>query len=256
MNEIQVFTGFSGVLLEVAIALIPLAVLFIILQIWLFKFPKEQVYNILKGMLLTFIGLSIFLQGVYVGFMPVGKVIGETLGCLRHNWISIPIGFFLGFLAIAAEPAVRVLNHEVEKVSGGSIPQKIMLYTLSFGVAASVALSMLRILYGIPLWSIILPGYIIAFIMARFSTPTFIAIAFDSGGVATGPMTAAFIVTVALGVASAIEGRNPLTEGFGMVAVVALAPIISVLALGLLYARAERKMREGIESKVESDSNS
>ncbi len=252
MNGIQVFAGFGDVLAEVALALLPLAALFVFLQFWLFKFPKEQVYNVLIGMAMTFIGLAIFLQGVYVGFMPVGQVIGKTLGQLSYKWIAIPIGFVLGFLAIAAEPAVRVLNHEVEKASGGYIPQKIMLYTLSIGVAASVALSMLRILYGIPLWTIVLPGYIIAFIMARYSTPTFIAIAFDSGGVATGPMTASFIVTVALGVATAIEGRNPLTEGFGLVALVALAPIISVLALGLLYARIERKMKERIEAGVEA----
>jgi hypothetical protein len=235
LNEIQIFTGFTHVLQEVAMALIPLAIIFLFLQIWLLKFPKQRVINILKGLFLTFIGLSFFLQGVYVGFLPVGEIIGKALGALYHNWLLIPIGFVLGFVAIFAEPAVRVLNYEVEKASGGFIPQQLMLYTLSLGVAISVALAMARILFGLPLWSIIIPGYIIAFAMTHYSTPSFVAIAFDSGGVATGPMTVTFILTMALGVASAIEGRDPLLEGFGMIALVALAPILSVLTLGLLY---------------------
>ena len=235
MKEIQVFTGFSHVLLEVAIALIPLAIIFLFLQIWLLKFPKQRVLNIIKGLILTFIGLSFFLQGVYVGFLPVGEVIGRTLGGLYYNWVLIPIGFILGFVAAFAEPAVRVLNYEVEKASGGFIPQQLMLYTISLGVAISVALSMGRILFGFPLWFIVIPGYLIAFAMAHYSTPSFVAIAFDSGGVATGPMTVTFILTMALGVASVIEGRNPLTEGFGMIALVALSPILSVLLVGLLY---------------------
>jgi hypothetical protein len=113
-----------------------------------------------------------------------------------NNWLLIPIGFVLGFVAIFAEPAVRVLNYEVEKASGGFIPQQLMLYTLSLGVAISVALAMARILFGLPLWSIIIPGYIIAFAMTHYSTPSFVAIAFDSGGVATGPMTVTFILTM------------------------------------------------------------
>lgn len=241
MNEIKIFDGFSHVLLEVAVALIPLVFVFLILQLWLLKFTKKKVLNVLKGLALTYIGLSFFLQGVYVGFMPAGEILGKALGSLYYKWLLIPIGFILGFVATFAEPAVRILNHEIERASGGYIPQKIMLYTMSFGVAVSIAISMARILIGFPLWVIVVPGYVAALIMARYSTPTFVAVAFDSGGVATGPMTVTFVLAMTLGIASVIEGRNPLYEGFGMIALVALSPILSVLTLGLLYRRMEKQ---------------
>lgn len=241
MKEIQIWAGFGHVLLEVAVALLPLAVIFLFLQLWLLKFPFKRVAAILKGLLLTFIGLALFLQGVYIGFLPVGEIIGLALGGLVYKWVIIPVGFLLGFAAVFAEPAVRVLTYEVEKVSGGFIPRQIMLYTLSFGVAVSLALSMARILFGFSLWYLVLPGYILALFMAQRSAPSFVAIAFDSGGVATGPMTVTFILSMFLGVASAIEGCNPLIEGFGMIALVALSPILSVLSLGMLYSRKEKR---------------
>jgi len=160
---------------------------------------------------------------------------------LRHNWIMIPIGFLLGFVATFAEPAVRILNLEVERVSSGSIPQKVLLYTLSIGVAFSIALSMLRILTGWPLYYFIVPGYLVALLLLRYSSPTFTAVAFDSGGVTTGPMTVTFILAIAVGAASVIEGRDPLLDGFGMIAMVALAPILSVLVLGLVFDWRRRK---------------
>ncbi|ARK28573.1 hypothetical protein BkAM31D_01090 [Halalkalibacter krulwichiae] len=163
-------------------------------------------------------------------------------------WVLIPIGFVLGFVATFAEPAVRILNHEVEKVSGGYIPQKVMLYTLSIGVALSIALSMLRMIVGIPLWYFIIPGYLLALVLMRFSTKSFTAIAFDSGGVATGPMTVTFIVAMTVGIASVLEGRDPLLDGFGMIALVALSPILSVLTLGLLYGRKEKENERTFES--------
>jgi len=249
LKEIQIFAGFGQVLLEVAFALAPLTIVFLLLQIWLLKFPRQRAVNIFKGIILTFLGLALFLQGVYIGFLPVGDVMGRTLGGLSCNWLLMPIGFILGFVAAFAEPAVRVLNYEVEKASGGYIPRQVMLYTLSLGVAVSIALSMWRILSGISLWYLLAPGYITAFIMAHCSTPTFVAVAFDSGGVATGPMTVTFILTMAIGLASAVEGRNPLTEGFGMIALVALAPILMVLLLGLLYRRKE-KQRERDLSEI------
>lgn len=246
MNGIQVFEGFGHVLLEVAYALVPLTIVFLFLQIWLLKLPKQRVIIVIKGLALTLIGLALFLQGVQVGFLPVGDVIGKTMGGLKYNWVLIPIGFVLGFVATFAEPAVRVLNYEVEKASGGYISQQVLLYTLSLGVAVSIALSVSRVLYGFPLLYLVIPGYIIAFIMARYSSPSFVSIAFDSGGVATGPMSVTFILTMVLGVASVIEGRNPLTEGFGMIAVVALSPILSVLSLGLLYSRKEKQSERGL----------
>lgn len=226
---------------EVALAMIPLIALFAVAQLFLLKLPKSRLKPVLIGFIFTFLGLSLFLQGVNVGFLPVGELMGERLGSLPYRWVLIPIGFVLGFVITFAEPAVRILNQEVEKVSGGSIPQTLMLYTLSIGVAVSVALSMGRVLYGWPLFSFLLPGYVLIFLMSFFSRQSFVGIAFDSGGVATGPMTVTFVLAMTIGVATAIEGRDPLLEGFGLVAFVAMAPILSVLVLGLLYRRKEQE---------------
>lgn len=240
MNELKIFTGFSEVLIEVSYALIPLLIFFAFFQIFMLKLPKKQVYNALIGIVLTFFGLAFFLQGVHVGFLPVGREIGVIIGGLSYRWILIPIGFVLGFVATFAEPAVRVLNHEVDKVSSGYIPKKLMLYTLSIGVAISIALAMFRILFAIPLWYFIIPGYGLALILMFFNTNTFTSIAFDSGGVATGPMTVTFILAIALGFSEKIEGSDPLIDGFGMISLVALAPILSVLVLGILYGMKEK----------------
>ena len=233
--DVRIFYGFGDVLFEVTMALVPLLLFFLFFQVFLLKLPMRKVKDIIIGVALTFAGLSLFLQGVHVGFLPVGQEIGDIVGEWDHKWVMIPVGFMLGFVATFAEPAVRVLNVEVDKVSGGYIPSKLMLYTLSIGVAISIGLAMARIIYGIPLWYLIGPGYLLAFGLMLYSTDTFTAIAFDAGGVATGPMTVTFILAIALGFSASLEGRDTLMDGFGMIALVALAPILSVLTLGLLY---------------------
>jgi hypothetical protein len=250
VKEIVIFAGFGYILKEVALALIPLSILFIFFQMFFLKLPKHKLKNLFVGIIFTFIGLALFLQGVHVGFMPAGEQMGVALGNLPYKWILIVIGFILGLVATFAEPAVRILSYEVEKVSSGYIPQQVLLYTLSIGVAAAIALSMLRIIYGIPLWYFIVPGYLVALFLIRFSNSTFVSIAFDSGGVATGPMTVTFVLSMAIGVASAIEGRNLLLDGFGMIALVALSPILSVLILGLLYGGKERENERELEQEA------
>lgn len=233
--DLNLFDGFGYILFEVAMALVPLLLFFLFFQVFMLKLPWKKVRDIVVGVGLTFAGLSLFLQGVHVGFLPVGREIGDIVGGWEHQWIIIPVGFLLGFVATFAEPAVKVLNLEVDKVSGGYIPRKLMLYTLSIGVAISIALAMTRIIYGLPLWYFVVPGYLLAIGMMLYSTDTFTAIAFDAGGVATGPMTVTFILAIALGFSETLEGRDPMIDGFGMIALVALAPILSVLTLGLLY---------------------
>lgn len=232
---IKIFYGFGDVLFEVSMALVPLILFFMFFQIFMLKLPFKRVKDIFVGIALTFFGLAFFLQGVHVGFLPVGREIGDLVGEWEHQWLLIPVGFLLGFVATFAEPAVRVLNAEVDKVSSGYIPAKLMLYTLSIGVAISIALAMTRIIFGIPLWYFIGPGYFLALALAIVSTETFTSIAFDAGGVATGPMTVTFILAIALGFSDTLEGRDPMLDGFGMIAIVALAPILSVLILGLLF---------------------
>lgn len=237
MIFISFFSGFDHILKDVALALAPIFIIVCFFQWFVFRMERDNFLTIIKGFLLAFLGIALFLQGVYAGFMPIGQKMGETLGALSYNWILIPIGFVLGFVAILAEPAVHVMNEQVEKVSGGYIPQKVMLYSVSLGVAISVALAMARILYGIPLPYILVPGYLLAFFMMRYTNETFISVAFDSGGVATGPMTVSFILAMAIGVATVLEGRDPVLEGFGMISIVALAPILTVLTLGFIYDR-------------------
>ncbi|TVQ69779.1 MAG: DUF1538 domain-containing protein [Balneolaceae bacterium] len=239
--NVSVFNGITGVIIEVFFALVPLVLFFLIAQVLFLRIPWKKVIDIIKGIVLAFIGLTLFLQGVHVGFEPAGTMMGQVLGSKNHNWILIPIGFVLGFVATIAEPAIRILNHEVDKVSGGYIPRKVLLYTLCIGVGFSIALAMLRLLAGIPIVWLVLPGYVIALIMMQYTSPTFTAVAFDAGGVATGPMTVTFIMAIALGVGEVLPGRDPMIDSFGMIALVALAPIISVLTLGLLYAWKERR---------------
>jgi len=234
MNNLIFFDGYFNVIQEVAIALTPLLLIMFVFQVVL-RLPWEEVKRILIGIFLSFIGLSLFLQGVKIGFMPAGYSLGLHIGQLEYNWIAIPIGLLLGLVIVIAEPSVWVLNHEVEQVSGGYINQRTMMITLSIGVAIAVALAMARIVYGIHLMYILIPGYTIALIMTRYVSPTFVSVAFDSGGVASGTMTVTFVLAMAVGVATAIEGRDPLLDGFGVVGLVALTPILSVLLLGIVF---------------------
>jgi len=229
------FNGIDKVLIDVAIALSPLIITFVIFQLIFLKMPKTNIINIIKGVILTYFGLVLFLQGVNVGYLPIGKIMGEGLAGIKDNWLLIPLGLLLGFCTTLAEPAVRVLIGEVEKVSAGHINRTLMLYCLCIGVAVAVALAMVRVLYGISFLWFIIPMYTAAFILTRFCSEDFVAIAFDAGGVATGPMTVTFILSLVMGVAEEHPGRSVLTDGFGMVALVAVMPIITVLLLGLLY---------------------
>lgn len=237
------------VALECIVALLPLLVLFCVFQIVSFKLSKKKFLKILKGLLYTFIGLVLFLTGVNAGFMEAGSAIGYVVASLKHNWIMVPIGFLLGFTVIFAEPAVHVLNEQVENVTSGHIRKNIILYTLSIGVAFAVALSMIRIMVPeIKLWHYLLPGYILSIVMSYFVPKIFVGIAFDSGGVASGPMTATFILAFAQGAAEAIEGANVLIDAFGIIALVALTPLIAIQILGLVYKRKALKGADIVES--------
>lgn len=222
---------------EVSISLLPLLIIFLIFQFIRLKLPKERFLAIIRGIVLTFAGLVFFLLGINVGFIRVGELIGQTLGALDHNWVLIPVGFLLGLLVTLAEPGITILTIEVEKVTSGYINRKIILYFLAIGVALAVSLSMLRMLVGIPLWYFLLPGYCTILTLMWFVKPIFVAIAFDSGGFATGPMITTFMLALMVGGSAAIEGSNPLLDAFGMVAMVVMFPILSILILGVLYKR-------------------
>jgi hypothetical protein len=221
---------------EIVLALLPLLILFLIFQRKSFKLTKKAFYNILKGLIYTFIGLVLFLLGVNAGFMDVGSVVGYNIASLDYQWILILVGFALGLVVVLAEPAVHVLTHQIEDVTSGYVKRKVVLLALSIGVGVSVALSMVRIMIPeIQLWHFLLPGYLISIAMTYFVPKLFVGIAFDAGGVASGPMTATFILAFAQGAAERIEGANVLIDGFGVIAMVALTPIIALQILGLIF---------------------
>lgn len=231
------------VVAEVIIALLPIIIIFLLFQILVFKLSKKKLTKILKGLLYTFIGLVLFLTGVNAGFMEAGSAIGYKIASLEYNWIIIPIGFVLGLVVILAEPAVYVLTKQVEEVTSGHIRRNLILISLSIGVAFAVALSMLRIMIpGIKLWHYLLPGFLASVIMSYFVPEIFVGIAFDSGGVASGPMTATFILAFAQGAAEAIEGANVLVDAFGVISLVAMTPLIAMQLLGLIYKRKDAKV--------------
>lgn len=235
MIYLPIADGIDHVIFDVLQALLPLVVFFLIMQVISLKLPKDYIINLLKGLFITLIGMILFFQGVKIAFLPAGQSIGTYCGTLDHIWILIPFGFLLGFLTTFAEPAVRVLCYEIETSSNGYIRGSLILYALSTGVALSVSVGMARILYGIPFLPIIIGGYIFALLLTRFTDPDFIAIAFDSGGVATGPMAVTFLMAFAVGVADSIGGRNPFLDGFGMIAFIALTPILTILILGIIF---------------------
>lgn len=237
MNILWDFLDFRHVALELLMAFAPLVLFFAYMQHRSLRLPRPYVLRLMKGVGLSYVGLVLFLQGVTQGFLPAGTEIGLIIGGAPWRWALIPLGFFFGLAATAAEPAVRVLAIEMEKASGGSVSQKPVLVTLSIGVGVFVALAMFKLLAGISILWFVVPGYLLALIMTRFSTPSFISAAFDAGGVATGPMTVTFVMAIALGAAGALDGRDAVADGFGLIALVALAPILSVMTLGILYSR-------------------
>ncbi len=258
MSLYAILRGFDDVLTEVLMAMSPVLILFLIFLL-VFKLPKKMLLSLLQGVLFAFAGLALFLQGVHVGFLPVGNEMGAIIGALPNRWILIPLGFLLGFVATMAEPAVRILSDQVEKSSSGSIRSNTILYTLCLAVGIFIALGMTRIVYGIPFYYIIIPGYLLAIILMIFSKPSFTSIAFDSGGVATGPMTVTFIMAMAVGAADRIAGRDAVIDGFGLIALVALAPIIMVMLLGFLYPDDnqdddnDEKNPEGLPAEIEDN---
>lgn len=221
---------------EIAAALLPLLVIFLMSNKISFHLKKRRVRRILVGMAYTFLGLVLFLTGVHAGFMDVGTAMGYRLASMENKTLLVAVGFLLGLVTILAEPAVHVLTDQIEEVTSGSVKRILVLAALSAGVGVAVALSMLRIVVPqIQLWHYLLPGYLIAVGMTYFSPKLFVGISFDSGGVASGPMTATFILAFAQGAADAVEGASVLIDGFGIISMVALTPLITLQVLGLIF---------------------
>ena len=231
---------------EVLLSLAPIIVMFLIFQKVSFKLSHRPFMRIVKGLIYTFVGLVMFLAGVNAGFMEIGSRVGEALAKYDSKFFLIAVGFALGFVSILAEPSVYVLTRQVEEETSGSIKKKILVPTLSIGVGVAVAISAIRVVTpAIQLWHYLLPGYIIAVGLMPFVSNTFVGIAYDSGGVASGPMTATFILAFIQGAANVTPTADVMTDGFGMIAMVAMTPIIAIQVLGLVYRIKSAKAAKG-----------
>ena len=241
---VQYVFGFGDSALEVGIAICPIIVFFLLFQLVSRSFHKKQMLKILIGFLYTFVGLVLFLTGANIGFMPVGREIGEALASLWGGWLLIPVGMVIGYFIVSAEPAVHVLNKQVERMSAGAITSSAMKKGLCIGVSVSLGLAMLRILTGINIMWILIPGYVLALALTFFTPKLFTGIAFDSGGVASGAMVSSFVLPMAIGACNVLRGTSEImTLAFGCVAFVALTPLISIQILGISYRRKTFKIK-------------
>lgn len=225
--------GLPHYILEVAMSILPIVAVFVIFQLATHRYQKRQRTRILVGFAYTYVGLVLFLCGVNVGFGPVGTVLGRELA-RSHKWLLVPIGMLIGFFIVKAEPAIQVLNRQIQGVTNGAISAKAMNRCLSIGVAVSVGLAMLRVVTGLPIQYILIPGYVLALTMSFIVPPIFVGIAFDSGGVASGPMTTTFLLPLSIGACETMGG-NVMSDAFGVVALVALTPLIAVQIMGVMY---------------------
>ena len=226
--------GLPTYMKEIALSLLPITALFGIFQLVSLKLSARTLKKIGVGLVYTYIGLVLFLTGANVGFMPAGNYLGQVMAGLPYRWLIVPVGMVIGYFIVKAEPAVYVLNRQVEEITDGAISSSAMGAALSLGVAASIGLAMVRVLTGISILWFLIPGYAIAIVLSFFVPKIFTAIAFDSGGVASGPMTATFLLPFAQGACAAVGG-NIVTDAFGVVAMVAMTPLIAIQVLGVVY---------------------
>ena len=236
------FVAFPTYFKEIAVSLLPIAAFFAVFDLVSLHLERKQLIRIGVGLAYTYLGLVIFLTGVNVGFMPAGNYLGSVIAGLSCNWIIIPIGMLIGYFIVMAEPAVYVLMRQVEELTDGAIPGSAMKHSLSIGVAVSVGLAMIRVLTGISIFYLLVPGYAVAIVLSFFVPKLFTAIAFDSGGVASGPMATTFLLPFAMGACSAVGG-NIVTDAFGVVAMVAMTPLITVQLMGLVAQLRTRRAR-------------
>ena len=250
------FVGISSIILsalhESLTSIAPLFGLFIIFQIFLLKMTARQIIRMIIGFVYSFVGLTVFLAGVYGGFMQAGKVLGESFGALAFTkggiWMFLLIltSVLLGAIIVCAEPAVWCLSEQVETVSGGTIKRKMLLVFLSIGTSVAIGLAMWRAIAGFNIKLILIPGYVISMLLMLFCPELFTGIAFDSGGVASGPLTSTFVLSFALGAANSSSGSN---DSFGVIALVAMMPLIAIQIMGIVYKiKTSKNQKQGGQS--------
>ena len=239
---------------EVVIALLPIVAFFLVFQVVSLRLRRLPFMRILVGLVWTCIGLVLFLTGVNVGFSSLGYILGERLAAPGLRYWLIPLSMLMGWFIINAEPAVHVLNKQVEELSAGAISARAMGVSLSIAVSSAMGLGMVRVLTGVSILWFVVPGYVLALAMAFFVPQTFTAIAFDSGGVASGPLTATFMLPFAMGACTAMGG-NIMTDAFGIVALVAMMPLITVQAMGVVYVIKSRRQAKTVAQSVYAEND-
>lgn len=234
---------------EIAVAFAPIVLIFIIFQLITRRYHIHNVLRMSFGFIYTYIGLVLFLTGANVGFMPAGRLIGAEIAGSSFKALLVPIGMLMGYFVVAAEPAVHSLKRQVNEITKGAISQKSVALALSIGVSVSVGIAMLRVLTGIPIMPFLIAGYAVSLIISYFVPSIYTGIAFDSGGVASGPMTSTFMLPFAMGACEAIGG-NVMTDAFGIVALIAMAPLITIQVLGLYERRQHASKVKKFHSEI------
>lgn len=221
--------------LEITQAILPIAVIVVVLQLILFEKPWPMIEQFLIGAVMVTLGLGLFLLGVKVGLLPLGEAIGSEIPKSGSVGILIFAFFFIGIAVTVAEPDVRVLAHQIDAVSGGDITSRLLISFVAIGVGVFLAIAALRVVLGIPMSYILIGGYLLVFGLSAFVPPHFVPISFDSGGVTTGPMTVPFILALGVGLTSVLGGKSTLSDSFGFVALASIGPVIAVMLLGVIY---------------------
>ncbi len=220
---------------EVLFGVLPVTIVVIILQFFLIKLPVEDFLQFLVGVIMVSIGLILFLLGVHLGLLPIGEMIGSALPNIGKAGLVVLFAFIMGFVVTVAEPDVRVLATQVDFVSGGEISKNLLIVVVALGVALFVGLAMIRVILDIPITYILAVGYGLIFLLSAFTPAHFVPISFDAGGVTTGPMAVPFILALGIGVSRVLGGKSTSTDGFGLVALASIGPVLAVLILGVLY---------------------
>ncbi len=234
---------------EVALAVGPIVLVFIVYQLIARRFHMHNVLKMSVGFVYTYIGLVLFLTGANVGFMPAGRLIGSMIAGSNYKNMLIPIGMLMGYFVVSAEPAVHSLKRQVSEITNGAISQKSVAVALSIGVSVSTGISMLRVLTGLPIMPFLIFGYAVSIIISYFVPSIYTGIAFDSGGVASGPMTSTFMLPLTMGACDAIGG-NVMTDAFGIVAMIAMTPLITIQTLGLIERRSRARRLKRFHAEI------
>ena len=217
----------------------PIVIFFLVYNFLFLKLDKKELFKIFKGLIYTYLGLTIFLWGINVGFLPIGYMIGKTMS--DYELLLVPIGMIIGYFIVISEPAVGVLTEQIEELTNGNIKRKVLNVSLSIAVSLATGLAVLHAITGISIIWFLLPGYVIALLLSIFVPQVFTAIAFDSGGVASGTMSATFLLPFVVGISESL-GRNVLTDAFGLIAIVATTPLVVVQMVGLIYKLKTKKI--------------